>query len=333
MSGSIAEVRAWNPSFLLDAADGLKRVQRSVRSERDNVVSEQNVLAESWHGDAAVAAAERVVWEASTLASLADELSRIGEKFEVGFEAVNAARSNLLDLVDDLLDRGFDVDDTGSVTADRAIASLRAIAGPLAEDAVLALQIRTQEATVAVASALSDADNAARGVCDVFRSQISTLRELSVRTVGGTVVENDGGGFSWKPDVPALVAGTVISGMAEATGEGLRTAAAASADDLAYGIGRRLGPLGAALGTVPAIANDIEGGMDPTKAIVTESAGTVAGTVIGGALGTAASSAITGMAIGSAVPGIGTAAGLVVGLAVGGLLSYGVPKLGQRLWE
>ncbi|RRQ27415.1 hypothetical protein DK926_13075 [Rhodococcus sp. Eu-32] len=324
MSGSIAEVRAWNPTFLLDAADGLKRVQRSIRSERDNVVSEQNVLAESWHGDAAVAAAERVVWEASTLASLADELSRIGEKFEVGFELVNAARSNLLDLVDDLLDRGFDVDDTGSVTADRVTASLREIAGPLAEDAVLALQIRTQEATVAVATALRKADDAARGVCEVFRSQVSTLRELSVRTVGGTVVENESGGFSWKPDVPALVAGTVISGMAEATGEGLRTAAASAADDLVYGIGRRLGPAGAVLGTIPAIANDIEGGMDPTKAIVTESAGTLA---------SIAAAAGAGAVMGSLVPGAGTAVGLVVGLAAGAGAAYFFPKFGQYLWR
>ncbi|MBY6414112.1 hypothetical protein HQ346_20670 [Rhodococcus sp. BP-252] len=324
MSGSIAEVRAWNPTFLLDAADGLKRVQRSIRSERDNVVSEQNVLAESWHGDAAVAAAERVVWEASTLASLADELSRIGEQFESGFKAVNAARSNLLDLVDDLLDRGFDVDDTGSVTADRATASLRAVAGPLAEDAVLTLQIRTQEATVAVATALREADDAARGVCDVLRSQISTLQELSARTVGGTVVENEGGGFSWKPDVPALVAGTVISGMAEATGEGLRTAAASAADDLAYGIGRRLGPAGAVLGTVPAIVNDIEGGMDPTKAIVTESAGT---------LGSIGASALAGAAMGIFFPGAGTAVGLIVGLSAGAIAAYAVPKLGQRWWE
>lgn len=323
MSGSIAEVRAWNPSFLLDAADGLKRVQRSIRGERDNVVSEQNVLAESWHGDAAVAAAERVVWEASTLASLADELSRISEKFETGFEAVNAARSNLLDLVDDLLDRGFDVDDTGLVTADRVIASLREIAGPLAEDAILALQIRTQEATVAVATALREADDAARGVCDAFRSQISTLRELSVRTVGGTVVENEGGGFSWAPDVPALVAGTVISGMAEATGEGLRTAAASAADDLAYGIGRRLGPAGAVLGTVPAIVNDIDGGMDPTKAIVTESAGTLA---------SIAAAAGAGAVMGSLCPGAGTAVGLVVGLAAGAGAAYVFPKLGQLWW-
>ncbi|SNS95509.1 hypothetical protein [Rhodococcoides kyotonense] len=324
MTATVSDVRSWNPSFLLDAADGLNRVQRSIRAERDNVVAEQNVLAESWHGDAAVAAAERVVWETSTLGSLADELGRIVGQFETGFESVNVARSNLLDIVDDLLDRGFDVDDSGVVTADRAIASLRQIAGPLAEDALLALHIRTQEATIAVATALSQADAVSRGVCDAFRSRISSLQQLSGRTMGGAVVETVGGGFSWRPDVPALVAGTVISGMAEVTGEGLRTAAASSADDLAYGIGRRLGPAGAVLGTIPAIANDIEGGMDPTKAIVTESVGTLSS--IGAAAG-------AGAVMGSLVPGAGTAVGLVVGLAAGAIAAYAVPKFGQYLWR
>ncbi|MBF6184156.1 MULTISPECIES: hypothetical protein [Nocardia] len=39
----------------------------------------------------------------------------------------------------------------------------------------------------------------------------------------------------------------------------------------------RLGIVGNVIGTVPAIANDINGGMDPTKAIVSEGAGTAAG--------------------------------------------------------
>lgn len=43
----------------------------------------------------------------------------------------------------------------------------------------------------------------------------------------------------------------------------------------------RLGIVGNVIGTVPAIANDINGGMDPTKAVVTETAGTAAGMALG----------------------------------------------------
>src|SRR5690606_20241111 len=51
---------------------------------------------------------------------------------------------------------------------------------------------------------------------------------------------------------------------------------------------------GNAIGTVPAIANDINGGMDPTKAIVSESAGTAAGLAVGTWAGSAAAGALAG---------------------------------------
>ena len=93
---------------------------------------------------------------------------------------------------------------------------------------------------------------------------------------------------------------------------------------------------GNVIGTVPAIANDINGGMDPTKAIVSESAGTAAGMAVGTAAGTAvgswATGALAGATIGSVVPGAGTAVGFVVGAGVGALTAWGVSKSIQKFW-
>ncbi len=90
----------------------------------------------------------------------------------------------------------------------------------------------------------------------------------------------------------------------------------------------RLGIVGNVIGTVPAIANDIEGGMDPTKAVVSETAGTAAGM----AVGNWATSAATGAMVGSVAPGVGTAVGFVVGAGIGALTAYGVSKSIQWVW-
>lgn len=333
MTATVSDVRAWNTSLLSFTANRLQGVRRVVDGQQDNLVSEQNVLAESWHGDAAIAAAECVVGEASTFAALAEVLGQIAVDFEAAQAELNRSRSDLLDIVDDLTNRGLDVDDSGVVSADRVVASLRMMAGPLAEDAVLSVQICAQEGTISALAALRRANDTAAGLCSVLRIRLASVGECLSRAASGNLVKNDSGGFSWRPDVPAMAAGVAIGGMADATGHALSTAAAASADDVALGIGKRLGPLGAALGTVPAISNDIEGGMDPTKAVVTESAGTVVGVVAGGVAGQVVSAAVTGSMIGSVVPGAGTAVGLVVGVAVGALAAYLVPKSTQWLWD
>src|SRR5690606_13824154 len=56
----------------------------------------------------------------------------------------------------------------------------------------------------------------------------------------------------------------------------------------------KLGSVGNAIGTVPASASDIDGGMDPTKAIVSESAGTAGGLAVGTWAGSAAAGALAG---------------------------------------
>lgn len=333
MTITVSQVRSWNFESLSAAADGLRVIADRIDGQRAGLDAEQNVLAESWCGAAAVAAAERIVSETSTLSKLADVGYGVADEFAAAADRVLLARRRLEELVDDLSSRDFDVADHGVVTAERVIASLRQMAGPLADDAVLAVQIRTQEATISVCTALEHANLVAADVSERVRRRVSDLEQLLPKTATGRVEATDDGGFSWTPDYQAMTAGVTVGAASDVTGHGLRTAAAASSDELAHTIGRRLGPAGAVLGTIPAIANDIDGGMDPTKAIVTESAGTVVGVAAGTAMGSIASAAVAGSTIGSVVPGAGTAVGLIVGVGVGALMAYGVPKVGQWLWD
>ncbi|WP_280437851.1 hypothetical protein [Nocardia carnea] len=146
----------------------------------------------------------------------------------------------------------------------------------------------------------------------------------------------------WKPDVPAMTAAAISGAMTDGVKMGLE-GAAKTADDAAVlkwvqdwgkytpGI-TRLGIIGNAIGTVPAIVNDIEGGMAPAEAIVSESAGTATGMVTGTVLGSMIGSAATGALAGSAVPGVGTAIGFVSGIVIGGATAYGTSKGIQWLW-
>lgn len=331
MTITVPQIRTWNSESLSAASTALADLATLIDGQRVGLESEQNVLAESWRGDAAIAAAERVVSESSTLAKLAAVIDGFALDFLDAAAMVAPARRQLMDLVDDLESRNYEVADNGVVTADRSTETLRQIVGPLAEDAILALQISCQEATISVCTTMKHANEVATDVCDRVRKRVFDLERILPAAVGGQLQLTSGDGFSWAPDYRAMTAGATISALSDATGHGLKTAAAASSDDLAHSIGRRLGPAGAVVGTIPAIANDIDGGMDPTKAIVTESAGTVVGVAAGGALGSMASAAVGGSAIGSVVPGAGTAVGLIVGLGVGAVMAYGVPKIGQWL--
>ncbi|WP_139277728.1 hypothetical protein [Rhodococcus marinonascens] len=190
------------------------------------------------------------------------------------------------------------------------------------------------ELTLVVVDALRQADEAAVAAASRIQAAIDALQQAGHAAIPGNVVDHGDGGFTMVPDWPSTIAASTIGVMTDKTGKALTNAAAAtaaaSADDVARTIGRGLGPFGAAIGTVPAIANDIKGGMDPTKAVVTEGAGAAAGlwggTYLGGKLGAAAGSFIP-------VPGVGTAVGLVAGAAIGGGIAWLGSKFLQSQWD
>ncbi|WP_027501515.1 WXG100 family type VII secretion target [Rhodococcus sp. UNC363MFTsu5.1] len=324
MSPTVEQVKSWNVRALRATANGIESVVAKVDAQVDCLTSEQDALAETWHGTAATVAAERVVQEQRLGRGVSRALAAVAEEYRVGAGIVESARDHLVVVVAGAHSRGYRVADNGEVDPSGLLAMLVLAPAGMADIAALRIKKEAAELTIAVVGALRQAESAASEVSSRIQRATGVLQRAGEAAVPGKVVEEKKDVFTWKPDVPATVAASSIGLVADATKEGLVSAAASSGDDLARGIGRGFGPFGAVIGTVPAIVNDIDGGMDPTKAIVTESGGAVAGLL---------AAAGAGAAMGSVFPGVGTAGGLVVGAVIGGFASWGGSKGLQLMWD
>ena len=333
MSPTVSQVSAWNPGALRSTAEGIEGLVAQLDDRMEELASGQHTLLETWEGTAADAAATRVDRERSTGGLIADALGEVARAYRDGAASIESVREHLTVLVRGLRLRGFHVGDDGVVDASGLVGWL-VLAPPATRDvARLELEREAAELTLVVLDALRQSDSAASEVVERVRDSLSAVTFAGQAAVPGRIVGSSGGEFSWQPDVPATVAASSVGLMVDATRGGLVAAAGTSGDDVARLIGRGMGPFGAVLGAVPAIANDIDGGMGATKAVTTELAGAGAGLVLGSWAGGAVSSALAGSAAGSVVPGFGTAAGLVVGAVVGGFSAYGGSKFLQWAWD
>ncbi|MEE2056803.1 WXG100 family type VII secretion target [Rhodococcus artemisiae] len=330
MSPGVSAVEAWNPDALRTTADGLDTIVDSLDDRMKGLLNDQDVLAEQWKGDAANAAALRVVRERSLGSAIAGALLQVAGAYRTGAPIVEGARMHVVGLVRAAEHQSFTVHDNGIVDAANQISLLRALLPPGAtyDTACLQLERQAAELSVALVDALQQATTAANDVTGRINNAIARLEDAASAATPGKLVKSDHGEFSWVPDWSATTASSTIGFMADSTKEGLKAAALSTGDDVARGIARSLGPAAAALGTVPAIVNDIEGGMDPAQAIVTEGAGSAVGFV------TAMGGAKAGAALGTLIaPGAGTAVGIVAGALAGGAFTYLTSKSLQSIWN
>lgn len=330
MRPGVTAVRSWNPDALQVTANHLDVLVDNLDDRMKALLTEQDTLAERWSGDAANAAAVRVVRERALGSAIAEALLQVAEAYRTGAWLTESARSHLLTVVTGAEQSGFTVRDDGTVDPTDQIRILSAM---LPAEAVAETRARLEhdaaELTHAVVGALEQASRAATETTDRITAAVAELEAAGEAAVPGKVVQNEDGEFSWSPDWAATTAASTIGMMTDGTKESLTAAATASGDDLARGVAQKLGPAGAALGMVPAIVNDIEGGMDPTKAVVTEGAGAAAGLAASTwAFGQAGAMIGTGVA-----PGVGTAVGLAAGVVAGAVASYFVSKSTQWLWK
>ncbi|MGX6509393.1 hypothetical protein [Rhodococcus sp. SJ-2] len=330
MSPGVSAVEAWNPDALRTTADGLDTIVDSLDDRMKGLLNDQDALAEQWKGDAANAAALRVVRERSLGSAIAGALLQVADAYRTGAPIVEGARMHVLGLVRAAEHQSFTVHDNGIVDAANQISLLRALLPPGATYDTASLQLERQaaELSVALVDALQQAAAAAGDAMSRINTAVAVLEDAAKAATPGEIVKSDTGEHSWAPDVPATVAASTIGVMTDVTDKALTSAAISAGDDLAAGVAKGLGPFAASLGTIPAINNDIEGGMDPTKAVITEGAGAVAGlggtyigTKIGGTLGT------------FIAPGAGTAVGIVVGAAFGGAATWFASKYLQKEWD
>ena len=330
MTPTVSAVITWNPEVLRVTADSLDVLVEKLDGRLRRLVDNQDALAEQWNGDAARSAATRIVRERSLGSAIAGALQQIADAYRTSAVIIEGARMHLTTVVNNAEQQEFTVHDDGTVDASSQIALLQLFLPDHASFEIARIRLERDAAvlTVAVLEALVQADAAVLDASARIGAAVTAVEDAGRAAVPGEVVRSETGEFSWRPDVQATVAASTIGAMADATTHGLKNAAIVSVDDIARNIARGLEPFAAAIGTVPAIANDIEGGMYPTKAIVTEGTGSAVG------LGAAYLGAKTGVAIGTAVaPGVGTTVGLVVGGLAGAGATYLTSKSLQAIWD
>ncbi|MDV6263860.1 hypothetical protein [Rhodococcoides yunnanense] len=328
MTPTVPHVAGWEPESMRKTMIELAEIVERVNGQRTGVLEEQDVLSETWTGDAAGAAAERVVTECSRMSSVCGEIDSLGTAFETAAGMVDAAKAHLQTQVSAATASGFAVRADGVVDPDGMIALIPDSLGEVKVRQADELRSAAAQLTRDIQSALNQAEKAALDAAEQLVGPTKLLTELALTSPTGQFVENSDGSFSWMPDWPTTVAASVIGAMTDATKRALELPGVGSVDDVARNIGRGLGAFGAVAGTIPSIAHDIDEGVDPTEAILVNSAST--------AVGLAAASYVTyalaglGGAAGSWFPGPGTVAGAAAGVAlgtlVGGTVSHGVSK-------
>ena len=320
MTPTVPHVAGWEPESMRKTMIELSEIVERVDRQRTGVLEEQDVLAETWTGDAADAAAERVVSECARMGRVYSEIDSLGKAFESAAGIVDAAKAHLQAQVSAATVSGFSVRADGVVNPNGMIALIPDSLGEEKVRQADELRAAATQLTLDIQEALRQAEHAAVEAAQQLAEPTRLLTELALTSPTGRFVENPDGSFSWMPDWPSTVAASVISGMSDVTRRALEFPGVDSVDDVAKNIGRGLGVFGAVAGAVPGIAVSIDEGMDPTEAVIVEAAPIAAGAVttwVFGAIGGAA---------GSVVPGPGTVAGAAAGIALGGLVSYGVSK-------
>ncbi len=329
MTPTVPHVAGWEPESMRKTMIELSEIVERVNGQRTGVLEEQDTLAETWTGEAAEAAAERVVAECSRMSSVCNEIDSLGKAFETAAAMVDAAKAHLQAQVSAATTSGFAVRADGVVDPDGMIALIPDVLGEEKVRQADELRSAAAQLTDDIQDALRQADRAALDAAQQLAEPTKLLTELALGSPTGKFVENPDGSFSWMPDWPTTVAATVIGGMSDAMTRALELPGVGSVDDVAKNIGRGLGAFGAVVGTIPSITHDIDEGVSPTEAIAVNTASTAAGlaaaTYVTGAL------AGLGGAAGSVFPGPGTVAGAAAGVAlgalVGGSVSHGVSKV------
>ncbi|CCQ15534.1 Homoserine O-acetyltransferase [Rhodococcus sp. AW25M09] len=327
MTTTVPHVAGWEPESMRKTMIELAEIVARVDGRRTGVLDEQDVLAETWTGDAADAAAERVVAECSRMGWVCNEITTLGAAFERAAGIVDAAKTHLQAQVSAATMSGFAVAADGVVNPDGMVALIPDSLGDEKMRRADELRSDAAQLTADIQAALRHAEQAAVDAARQLAEPTMKLTELALGSPTGKFVDNPDGSFSWMPDWPTTIASTVIGGMADVTRKALELPGVDSVDDVAKNIGRGLGAFGAVAGAIPGIADNIDDGMDPTKAVLVEAAPIAAGAATTWAFG-----AIGGVA-GSIVPGPGTVAGAAAGIALGGAVTYGVSKLLEATWK
>ncbi|WP_032369055.1 hypothetical protein [Rhodococcoides fascians] len=321
MTPTVPHVAGWEPQSMRKTMIELAEIVERVNGQRTGVLEEQDTLAETWTGEAARAAADRVVAECSRMSSVCSEIDSLGAAFEGAADIVEAAQAHVQAQVSAATTSGFAVRADGVVNPEGMIALIPDSLGDEKTRRADELRSAANQLTEDIQSALRQAESVALDAAQQLAEPTEVLTALALDNPTGKFVENPDGSFSWMPDWPSTIAASVVGGMAAVTRRALELPGVESVDDVAKNIGRGLGVFGVVAGAIPGIAGKIDEGVNPAEAVIVEATPIVAGAITTWAFG-----AVGGMA-GSIFPGPGTVAGAAAGIALGQVVSYGVEKL------
>ncbi|MGW5452009.1 hypothetical protein [Nocardia sp. NPDC003979] len=299
-----------------------------------------------WKGDAKTAAEDKADEEQTQMRAIAVAYDDLEAACNGAYQAMNQPLADIKTIYQNYVTGKVSVTDDWSV---HGVDDWNSEAGiQLARLPGLASALITADATWGqkIADANSELDRMApASALTATAAAITAIKNEDPSAIPDSIATSPAS--HWAPDKAAMTAAAIAGAMTDGTRMGLESAAKDAADkgvlkwvenwgklDDAgkYTTGlSRLGIVGNVIGTVPAIANDINGGMNPTEAIVSESAGTAVGMAAGSAAGVWAGGA-AGAALGSVVPGAGTAVGFVVGAGVGAGMAYLTSKSIQWVW-
>ncbi|MGM7645205.1 hypothetical protein ACSVDM_09940 [Nocardia sp. JW2] len=299
-----------------------------------------------WKGDAKTAAEDKADEEQTQMRAIAVAYDDLEAACNGAYQAMNQPLADIKTIYQNYVTGKVSVTDDWSV---HGVDDWNSEAGiQLARLPGLASALMTADATWGqkIADANSELDRMApASALTATAAAITAIKNEDPSAIPDSIATSPAS--HWAPDKEAMTAAAIAGAMTDGTRMGLESAAKDAADkgvlkwvenwgklDDAgkYTTGlSRLGIVGNVIGTVPAIANDINGGMNPTEAIVSESAGTAVGMAAGSAAGVWAGGA-AGAALGSVVPGAGTAVGFVVGAGVGAGMAYLTSKSIQWVW-
>ncbi len=222
MSPGVSAVKSWNPDALRATADALDALVDELDDRMKGLLNDQDALAEQWKGNAANAAALRVVHERSLGSAIAGASCRSPTPTASARRWPKAPGCTCVRWRTPQNNNRSRCTTTESSTQTNQVSLLRALlpSGATYDTAALQLERQAAELSVALVDALQQASAAANDATGRINNAIAVLEDATKAATPGEVVRSDDGTHSWVPDWSATAAASTIGFMADSTKEG-----------------------------------------------------------------------------------------------------------------
>ncbi|KAA0021161.1 hypothetical protein [Antrihabitans cavernicola] len=177
MTLTVSQVEAWQPDGLQAHSSAYAATVAATDSHIQALGDHQSRITESWHGDAANAATDRVHTEQGLASTVSAAVQQLSQAASEASSTTASAKAHLVTVVNSARAAGFEVADSSQVTAAAKMGALAVVGGLAAEIAMLQLQQECATWTVAVVDALSQCEAAAHVAEGHMQTALAALRD------------------------------------------------------------------------------------------------------------------------------------------------------------